>query len=177
MGQKNPPAPPAPGKGKPKGKPKGNSDVQALHKKLTEKDKELKDVSSQLKELQEKQADQLSDESKKFEEMSEKVDKLTGEIATMNKEKRVAKLREAYPDIHPDLLVDKSDEEVEKLVKAQRKVSKSVYGDSEVFDQEALETPKDVDKAIENVKKDDSMTAVEKAARAFELKKVKNKLK
>lgn len=106
-------------KGDPKDDPKGdqNPDVQALKKKLTERDSELKKAQADLEELKNKNN---SEDKNEVEKLTKTVVELTEKISNITSENEKEKLQEKYPDIVPELLQGRSEEEQEAIVKRQR---------------------------------------------------------
>lgn len=114
--------------GNPPANPPGNPDpnIVALQKKLSEKDVELK--AAQEKIAAAEKAGQATDETTRaLTAMSEEVKKLGGTIAQMESDKERERLRGAYPDIVPELLLGKTHEEIERLVVAQRETIEKNY--------------------------------------------------
>lgn len=153
----------------------GNLDpnIQALHAKLTERDKQLKAAQAELERMKGADGSALS---QIVESMREEVKRLTDELATVQREKREKILAEKYPDILPELLIDKDDAAIEKIVEAQRARNKQIYGDSRYFAAPAYGTAADVDAAIEKVQKDQNMSGVQKSVEVMRLTRVRNGL-
>jgi len=107
-------------------KAKAEENVKALQQKLTEKDKEIKSVLSEIEDMNKKGSGD-SEAVKKIEDLKKTVETLTDQIETINTEKQKEDLAKKYPDILPDLLLGKSPEEVEIIVNKQREITMKNY--------------------------------------------------
>ena len=109
-------------------------DIKSLQKSLSEKDVLLKQALSDVegfkktKENEEAEKKKKADEKKTEAELE--MDKMRKDMKTMsetleivNNSKRKDELKEEYPDILPDLLVGKTDEQIEKIVDKQREMN------------------------------------------------------
>jgi hypothetical protein len=144
-------------------------DLKNLQRKLSEKD-------LMIKELSEKKSDDKNPDPKpdsKISELENQIKTLTESITKMTNSSRVEKLTEMYPDISPEILANTSDENLEKVVESQRKISKKIYKDSKVFTLPQYKSISDVDKAIEKVKADKNLSAMEKASESLKLQRLK----
>lgn len=171
----DPKDPKDPTPGNPHGNPPGNPDpnVVALQQKLTERDKELKAMQDKLAEL-EKGKGTDSATQKAIEDMSATIKTLTGTIGNMEQEKERERLSKAYPDIIPDLLLGKSQTEIESLVVKQRETIQQHY-----VLQPSSHAPKyasrgDVEKEIDRVTEDKSIPVTEKFVKIRELKNARD---
>lgn len=176
MGQ-DPKGPQDPPKdGNPSGNPAGNPDpnVVALQQKLTERDKELKAALARVEEL-DKSRNAGSDETRKeLEAMRKTIEKLTGTISSMETDKERERLKDAYPDIVPELLIGKSKDEIEKLVKAQRDTIAKNYQRLPSAHEPVFADRSEVEKAIESVKGDKSLSTDQKLQKIRELKEARD---
>ncbi len=164
---------PGAGDGKPGGGGNQDPNIQALHAKLTERDKQLKAAQAELERLKGAEGSALS---QVVESMRDEIKGLTEELATVQREKREKSLAEKYPDILPELLIDKDDAAIEKIVEAQRARNKQIFGDSRYFAAPVYGTAADVDAAIEKVQKDQNMSGIQKSVEVMRLTRVRNGL-
>jgi hypothetical protein len=121
-----------------------------------------------------KKSDQSPETEKRIAELNETVQKLSGNIEDMHKEKRKEELRQKFPEILPELLIGRTDEEIEIIVKKQREQNEKIYGSSPSSHAPKYEDVSQIDKEIETVKEDKSLTTEEKIAKVRELKLEKN---
>jgi hypothetical protein len=144
-------------------------DLKNLQRKLSEKD-------LMIKELSEKKSDDKNPDLKpdsKISELEAQIKTLTESITQMTNSSRVEKLTEMYPDISPEILANTTDENLEKIVESQRKINKQTYKDSEVFTLPQFKSVSDVDKAIEKIKADTNLSALDKASESLKLQRLK----
>ncbi len=162
-------------------------DVKNLQSLLSKRDVELKESEKKVTEFELNEKNRKDDKKKKedekksdgdlqIEKMSGKIEKLSGEIKEYNNQKRSDKLAKEYPDILPELLVSKSDEQVEKIVEKQRAKNKELYGDSKFFIKPKYENADDVQKEIDEVKKDKNLRGDNAAVKVLHLIREKAKL-
>ena len=156
-------------------------DVKNLQRKLSENDLKLKDAEKNAEEakknfddLKKTQDDKRTDDEKKFDGLKDEIKGLKKEVGTMNADKRKDKLAKQYPDILPELIVNKTDEQIEKIAKEQRAIAKKMYGDAKAFTQPTYENEGDFDKEIDAVKKDKELSGVNSAVKVLNL--ARNKL-
>ncbi|MBU4353371.1 hypothetical protein L6251_01710 [Candidatus Parcubacteria bacterium] len=169
----NPPADPA--KGNPPVDPnaaKNEENIKELQRVISAKDFELKNALNELKKYSEKKPEN----EKIFDEMKAEIKKLANEIGKVNLSKRRDELAKSYPDILPELLVGKSDEEIPKIVDRQRDMNKKLYGDSHAFIKPEYEKEEDIDKAIKTIQEDKSIKGELAAVKILDLKRLKFKL-
>lgn len=164
--------------GKPGETPPGNpspqatdENIKALQRKLSEKDQALKKLEAEIAKLR---VPVDNGTQKVIEEMQKQILKMTDELAQSNRTKRYKELSEKYPDMLADLLIDRSDTEIEKLVEASRAKAREVFGDSKYFMQPTYRDAAAVDAEIEVIKKDSKISGEQKALRVLELQRVKN---
>ena len=162
-------------------------DIKNLQSLLSKRDVELKESQKKViefeltdkkkKEEKEKEANAKKSESDlRIEKMNSKIENLSGEIKEYNNQKRSDKLAKEYPDILPELLVGKSDEQIEKIVEKQRAKNKELYGDSNFFIKPKYENAGDVQKEIDDVKKDKNLRGDNAAIKVLHLIREKAKL-
>ena len=176
MGQ-DPKGPQDPPKdGNPSGNPAGNPDpnVVALQQKLTEKDKELKSALSKIEELKKSGSSNTSETQKAIEDMQKTIADLTGTITQMNSDRERERLARDYPDIVPDLLLGKSQDEIEKLVKAQRDTIAKNYQRLPSAHEPVFADRSEVEKEINAVKADKNLSTDEKLQKLRELKQARD---
>lgn len=163
-------------------------DVKNLQKSLSEKDVLLKQALSDIegfkktKEGEEAEKKKKADEKKteselEMEKMRKDMKTMSETLETFNNSKRKDELKEEYPDILPDLLVGKTDEQIEKIVDKQREMNKENYGDSKFFIKPKYESEDDIDKEIEEVKKNKSLRGDQGAIKIMHLMREKLKFK
>lgn len=168
MDPKDPQDPPA---GNPDGNQKGTPDpnVVALQQKLSEKDVQLKETLAKIAELEKtKQGDEGT--NKVLSEMSEQVKTLTATISKMESDKERERLKSAYPDIHPDLLLGKTPEEVERLVKEQRETISKNYSLLPSAHAPKYTSRAEIEKEIETLKSDPNLSTEQKMMKVRDLK-------
>lgn len=176
MGQ-DPKGPQDPPKdGNPSGNPAGNPDpnVVALQQKLTERDKELKSALSKIEELEKSGSSNTSETQKAIEGMQKTIADLTGTITQMNSDRERERLARDYPDIVPDLLLGKSQDEIEKLVKAQRDTIAKNYQRLPSAHEPVFADRSEVEKEINAVKADKNLSTDEKLQKLRELKQARD---
>ena len=143
-------------------------DVKNLQKLISDKDVKLQNALLKISEFEknskEKDNKKLKDEKETLEHLHELVKGMTEELTTMREDKQRADLQNKYPDIVPETLLGKTEEEQKTIVEAQRKLSERLYGDSAKFTQPTYSSEDDVDKELEAVKKDTKLSG-ENAAR------------
>lgn len=183
------------GSGDPKEPPKGDpsvidsdnptpEDIKNLQKALSEKDVKLKQLESDLKNLKDAEQKRADEEKKKQDEKKteaeKEMEKMRADMKTMsdtlkvfNESKRKDDLKEKYPDIEPDLLVGKTDEQAEKVVEKQREMNKKNYGDSKFFIKPEYESEEDVQQEIDKVKKDETLRGDQSAVKVLHLMREK----
>ena len=159
-----------------KGNPSPDENLKALQRKLSKRDEELKKAQSALKKIQDARDDDRSDTEKLVDGFKDQIKKLTDEVGQINSEKHRQTLAEKYPDILPELLEGKTDEQVEKIVEKQRSLAKDKYGDSQFFRQPTYKDGSEIDKEIEEVKEDEKKTGEESALKVLGLNRLKNNL-
>lgn len=146
---------------------KGDDNIKALQRKLSKKDEEMKSLQ---KELDEKKS---SDDSE-IATLTKTVESLTGEITKITTGKRREDLAEKYPDIHPDLLMNVDENNLEEVVENQRAISKEKFGDAQFFQQPKYNSIEDIDKKIKGIQEDKGMNGIDKAALTLDLENEKN---
>lgn len=163
--------PKAPENGKPNGNQNGTPDpnVVALQQKLSEKDVELKAMQAKMAELEKaKQGDEGT--NKVLSEMRDTVKALTDTISKMESDKQREVLKKAYPDIHPDLLLGKTPEEVERLVKEQRETISKNYTLLPSAHAPKYTSRAEIEKEIETLKSDPNLSTEQKMMKVRDLK-------
>lgn len=161
-----------------KGKLFGNpEDIKNLQKIISQKDVDLKKVATDFEklktDLKTKKDEDKSELEKKFGELSENFKTLTDQVVKINKDNEIADLKKAYPDILPEVLVGKTDEEKKTIVDSQRAMNKKNYGDSQHFKQPTYSDVSEIEAEIESVKADKSITGEQAAVKVLHLKREK----
>jgi len=159
-----------------KGKLFGNpEDIKNLQKIISDKDVNLKKALEDVKKYKPKDTKDPPP-NPEIKKLTETVVKLTETISVMANEKEIDNLKKSYPDIVPEMLVGRTKEEVKKTVEQQRKINKRIYGDSMKFHLPNYESEEDVDKEIEEVKKDKEMGGESSAVEVLKLGRAKANL-
>jgi len=165
------------GDGNPNGNQNGNptaQDVKNLQKIISEKDKALKEAEQKLENFGQANSDEKKQMHDLISGLEKQIGELVGQVGKFNADKRALDLAKRYPDILPDLLAGKNDEEVEKIVLNQRELSKKIYGDSQFFQQPTYKDSADIDKAIEITMADKKKSGIEAAVDVLKLSRLKN---
>lgn len=149
---------------------KSAENIKELQRKLTDKDKATKELTSKIEELSKSSND---DDIKEIKALTETVEKLSGEISQITTAKRTEELRDKYPDIAPALLLGKSDEEIETLVNSQREINEQKYQSSPSDHVPSYESVNEIDEEIKRVHEDKNISTDEKFKRVRELKLAK----
>lgn len=150
-------------------KAQAEENIKALQKKLTDKDLETKKILEEIAELKKKGSGD-SEADKKIETMTKTVAALTEQIATLNADKRKAELQKKFPEILPELLLGKSDEEAEIIANKQKELTMKNY-DLKPSAHEPIYKDRDaVDKEISRVKEDKTLSTEAKLQKLRELK-------
>lgn len=167
----DPKDPQDPNNGNPPGNQHGTPDpnVKALQQKLTEKDVELKKALNEIETLKKGSGDGEKNNAE-IQRLNETVTTLTKQIGEMSTEREKEKLKAKYPDILPELLTGKTEAEQERIVKAQRDLSASRNEGAPSAHAPQYKDASEVDKAMDAVKADRSLTTEEKMAKMRELK-------
>lgn len=160
----------------PNGDPKGNptpEDVKNLQKLISDKDVKLQEALSTIAKFEKGKKDgkdkETKDEKETLEGLHELVKGMTKELTIMREDKQRVDLQSKYPDIVPDILLGKTEEEQIKIVDAQRKLSERLYGDSAKFTQPTYASEDDVEKELEAVKKDEKISGENAASKVLNL--------
>lgn len=150
-------------------KAKADENIKALQQKLTEKDKTVKEIEAQITELRKKKPED-DEATKKIDELTKTVGELTTKIGTINTDNEKQKLAEKYPDILPEMLIGKTDEEKERIVERQREIIKKNYDINPSDHAPIYKDKTEVATAIEEIKKDQSLSTEEKLVKLGEVK-------
>ena len=159
-------------------------DIEILKTRLSERGVELKNANDKIAEnektRQEKKDKSERSEKEEKEKKKSDVEKLGDEIKTLrneignfNTEKKKGELGKEYPDILPELLVGKTDEQIKAVVEKQREMNKKNYGDSRGFLKPKYESADDVEKEIEDTKKNKSLRGDNAAIKVMRLTREK----
>ena len=148
-------------------------DFKKLQKTVSSKDVELKKVLADLAEKNKKIDDKKSESEKSLEKMGETIKNLEKTIHTIEDSHRSEKLKESYPDILPELLIGKTDEEIVAIADKQRAINKKLYGDSQHFLPPDYSTEAEIDEAIEKTKTDKTKTGETSAVEVMKLSRQK----
>lgn len=175
---KDPKAPPDSDEDNPDGKQKGNPDpnVQALQQKLTEKDRLLKVALEQIEEIKKSKDKDTEATKSEVEKLTDTVKTLTDGIEKINSENRKKELAAKFPDILPDFLLGKTDEEAEIIAAKQREITKQNYDEKPSAHGPMFTSMADADKAIEAVKMNPSLKVEQKIQKIREIKLEREKI-
>ena len=144
-------------------------DFKNLQKTLSLKDVDLNKAQELLKKATEKNDGKKSEADKAMDKMSKTISDLSETIKSMESTQESERLAKEYPDILPELLAGKNPDEITKIVDKQREVTKKLYGDSQRFAPPDFSSEADVDKAIEDVKSDDSISPEQAGVKVLKL--------
>ena len=151
-----------------------------LQQTVSEKDVALKEAEKQIadfkakedekkKKEDEKKSDELSDSEKIIADLTKSNEKLAGEVGQITLKNRESELAKKYPDIATSLIIDKKDDDIEKIVEEQRAISKKQFGDSNFFTAPQYNSVDEIDAKILKVQEDNSLTGEEKAMSVMSL--------
>ena len=169
MDPKDPKDPENPGN--PGGNPPGNPDpnIVALQQKLSERTLELKKAQEALAEAS-KAKGNTDETSAAITLMGETIKKLSDTITKMEDEKHREELRAKYPDIVPELLIGRNNEDIERLVEAQRKNIEKEYVRQPSAHAPKFATKAEVEQEITRLEGDKTIPVIEKFAKLRALK-------
>jgi len=151
-------------------------DFKNLQKTVSQKDLDLKKVQEEFDRLKKIKDEKKSELENKMTQMSETISKLTETIQSMNLTQESERLAKQYPDILPELLVGKTQEQIEAIVDKQRAVNKKLYGDSQHFAPADYSDEGQVDEAIDQVKTDQNFNGEQSAVKILNLERTKDSL-
>lgn len=149
-------------------------DFKKLQKTVSQKDVDLKKALEKIESAGKKNDDKKTEAEKAMEKMSGTISNLEKAIKTMNTQQETEKLTKKYPDILPELLVGKNEDEIEKIVDKQRAINKKLYGDSDHFAPPDYSSEKEIDEQIEKVKSDKSLRGDNAAVEVLKLSRQKS---
>jgi hypothetical protein len=167
--------PPAPSPGTPGGNQPGNQDSEAikgLQRTISQKDLELQNALKQIEELKSKSSG--SQDSEAFATMTAQIKALTDVVGSMTNAQAKEALRVKYPDIVPDLLLGKTDAEIESLVQNQRALVQAQIDRAPISHQPVFKSKDDIQAEIDRIKKDPSISTDTKLLRVRELEDLKH---
>ena len=161
-------------------------DIKNLQKLLSDRDVELKnalalnqknsDDQKKLEADKKKKADEKKSESElEMQKLRDDMKAMSDVIGQFNIDKKKAELAEEYPDIMPELIVGKTDEQIEKNVEKQRAKNKEMYGDSKFFIKPKYESADDVQIEIDKIKEDKTLRGDQGAIKVLHLMREKLK--
>jgi len=159
-------------------------DIEILKTRLSERGVKLKNASDKIaefekaklaeeKERKEKEKEKGDKEKTEVEKLSEELKSVRKEINNFNTEKKKSELEKEFPDILPELLVGKTDEQIKAVVEKQREMNKKNYGDSKGFLKPKYESVDDIEKEIEEVKKNKNLRGDNSAIEVMRLTREK----
>lgn len=166
---------------KQKGKLFGNpEDFKNLQKIISKKDVDFKKTKARLEELKSKKSNKNDDDesevSKLVKELNGKIDRVDQKLGKIDKANEVAKLLKSYPDILPELLIGKDEDQIKATVDKQRAMNKKLYGDSQKFTRPTYDDVDEVNKEIDDVKEDSTISGEKSAVKVLQLGRVKEGL-
>ena len=165
-----------------KGKLFGNpEDFKNLQKLISKKDVDFRKTKEALEKLKLNKPDNKDDKKesefdKLSKELKDKIGEVDKKLEKINQASEVEKLQKDYPDILPELLVGKDEEQIKATVEKQRVMNKKMYGDSKHFTAPTYDDVKDVDKEIDEIKADKSMSSEKQAVKIMQLGRVRENL-
>ena len=165
-----------------KGKLFGNpEDFKNLQKLISKKDVDFRKTKEALEKLKSNKPDNKDDKKEtEFEKISKdlktKLDDVTKKLEKIDQASEITKLQKEYPDILPELLVGKDEEQIKATVEKQRVMNKKIYGDSKHFSAPTYDDVKDVDKEIDEIKADKSLSSEKQAVKIMQLGRIKENL-
>lgn len=154
-------------------KAKAEENIKGLQKKLSEKDLAVKNALEEIEEFKKKGLGN-KEETQKIDDLNKKIENLTGQIGNIEKEKRKEELQKKFPDILPELLIGKSDEEAEIIVKKQREIIQKNYDEKPSAHEPRYTNASDFDKEAEKIKQDKTLDTDQKLVKIRELKLKRN---
>lgn len=148
---------------------KAEENIKALQKKLSDADVEKQNLLAEKEALEKKGGDD-SETTKQIKELTQTVETLSSQIGETKLNERKVELAKKYPDIEPEFLIGKTDEECEKLALRQREKMESAYG-KRPSDHEPIYKDRDsIDAEIQRITDNKSMKTEEKMKAVRELK-------
>jgi seryl-tRNA synthetase len=143
--------------------------IKALQQKLTEKDVAVKKALEDIEALK-KQGGDESETKKEIAALTETVKTLTDQIGETKTKERIGELSKKFPDIAPELLIGRTDEECEKLAGAQRAKAEETFGRRPSAHEPIYKDRDSIDAEIERITNDRTMRTDEKLVKVRELK-------
>lgn len=160
---------PGEGGGQPGGAGNGDENIKALHRKLSEKDNQMKTLQAELDKLK---AGGNPEFATLIETLQKQVSEMNEELTATRKERQLADLSQKYPDILPELLFGRDEKDIEAIVQKQRAKNQELYGDSRHFTEPTYQTATEVQAAIEAVNADKKMSGEQKAVKVMQLRRI-----
>jgi len=165
-----------------KGKLFGNpEDFKKLQQIISKKDSDFVKTKSALEKLKvnSKSKNKNPEESeleKTVKALKESLKSVNDKLDHSNKILELEGLQKSYPDILPELLVGKNEDEQKAVVEKQRSINKRLYGDSQQFTQPSYNDIDSVDKEIDDIKVDNSVSGEKSAVKIMQLGRVKDSI-
>ena len=160
-----------------KGKLLGNpEDIKNLQKLISKKDVDFRKTKEALEKLKSKKPkdDKKESESEKIiKGLNKKLDDIGEKMAKIDKANETINLQKKYPDIMPELLVGKDEEAQKAVVEKQRAMNKKLYGDSRHFTQPSYNDVDEIDKEMDDVKEDKSLSGEKSAVKLLQLSRTR----
>ena len=161
-----------------KGKLFGNpEDFKNLQKLISKKDVDFHKTKEALEKLKSNKPNKDDKKETELEKtvnsLNKKIDDMSKQLEGVNKANETVELQKQYPDILPEFLIGKDEEQIKAVVDKQRAMNKKLYGDSREFVQPTYDEVKDVDKAIDDIKADKSISGEKQAVKIMQLNRVK----
>lgn len=144
---------------------KADENIKAMQRLLTEKDKEIKALADKLDKQKpdEKQPDQIA-------LLTKQIETLTASITQITTDKTRESLRVKYPDVVPELLIGKTDEQIESLVAQQRAITQTRIDNAPSNHRPVFSSVDEITKEIDRVKTDKTLSTDAKLQKVRELK-------
>lgn len=152
-------------------KQKNADNIKALQQKLTDADKNFKELE---KKLAENKIDSKDNET--IINLTKTVEELTGQISNINNNAKIKELSEKYPEIAPELLLGKTDEEIERIAEKQKSINAEIYKNAPSSHDPIYSSESEIDEEINKIKEDSQIPTVEKLTKIRQLKEAKENL-
>lgn len=148
-------------------KAKNADNIKALQQKLTEADKTTKELEKKIGEIEK------PDNNQTIINLTEQIENLTGQINNINNNAKIKELSSKYPEIASELLLGKSDEEIENIVAKQKAITAEIIKNSPSDHSPIFSSLNEIDDEIERIKNDRQTSTEIKLTRIRQLKEAK----
>lgn len=148
-------------------KAKNADNIKALQQKLTEADKSKRELEKKIGEID------VPDNNKTIIDLTKQIENLTGQINNINDNAKIKELSTKYPEIAPELLLGKSDEDIEKIVEKQKSINAEIIKNSPSDHSPIFSSVNEIDDEIERIKNDRQSSTEIKLTKIRQLKEAK----